>query len=82
MADPANATAHLRAESQKNLEALNNAINGDPTNAVFYVHRAKCLVDLRNWNEALRDLKKACDLDPDNKEYPEFYNALKNSMPH
>ena len=82
MADPANATAHLRAESQKNLEALNNAIKGDPTNAVFYVHRAKCLVDLRNWNEALSDLKKACDLDPDNKEYPEFYKALKNSMPH
>ena len=82
MADPANATAYLRAESQKNLEALNNAIKGDPNNAVFYVHRAKCLVDLRRWKDALADLKKACDLDPSNKEYPEFYQALKNSMPH
>lgn len=71
-----------QAEAIKNLASFDAAIKKEPKNAVYYVHRAKAYVDLKRWEEALADLKHACQLDPKNKDYKNYYDALNNSMPH
>lgn len=73
---------HKTEEATKILGSANDYIRNDPKNASLYVHRAKAFVDLKRWKEALADLKKACDLEPGNQEYKDFYTALNNSMPH
>lgn len=64
------------------MDELNRMIAAEPTNALLYVNRAKFYIDYRMGKEALADLKKACELEPDNKEYKGYYNELNNSFPH
>lgn len=61
---------------------VNKMIAAEPNNAILYVNRAKLYMDRRMGREALSDLKKACELEPNNKEYQGYYNELNSSLPH
>ena len=63
-------------------EQLNQLIKVEPNNAILYVNRAKILLNKRLGREALADLKRACDLDPKNTDYKNYYNELNSSFPH
>jgi protein O-mannosyl-transferase len=70
---------------QWNLERLlelNKLMLKEPAKGILYVNRAKVYVDLRMGKEALADLKKACELEPDNKEFREYYETLNKTFPH
>lgn len=64
------------------LEELNKLIAVEPNNALLYVNRAKFFVDRRMGPEALADLKKACELEPENEVYKGYYKELNSSFPH
>lgn len=61
---------------------INEQLLKDPRNAVLYVARAKLFFDLKKPRETLQDLKKACELEPDNQEYKTYYKQLSSSYPH
>lgn len=61
---------------------LNNLIAAEPNNAILYVNRAKFYMDSRMGPEALADLKKACELEPNNETYKGYYKELSSSFPH
>ena len=62
-----------------NFDLLTKTIRENPTRAELYVQRAKVFMDYRMGKEALYDLKKACELEPNNEEYRGYYNELNNS---
>jgi len=64
------------------LAELNKLIAAEPKNALLYVNRAKFYMDSRKGNEALADLKKACELEPKNETYAGYYKELSSSFPH
>lgn len=64
------------------LAELNKLIAAEPNNALLYVNRAKFYVDSRMGREALADLKKACELEPNNETYKGYYKELSSSFPH
>jgi Tfp pilus assembly protein PilF len=66
----------------KELENLNKEIARDPANGELYVQRAKMYFDRRMGNEALADLKKACELEPENEDFRKYYEELNRSFPH
>lgn len=61
---------------------INKLIAAEPNNAVLYINRAKIYVDKRMGREALADLKKACELEPNNQDYKGYYNELNSTFPH
>jgi Flp pilus assembly protein TadD len=60
---------------------LNQEIEANPNDPILYVNRAKLFIDNRLGNEALADLKKACELDPTNTEFKRYYTELNSSLP-
>lgn len=64
------------------LASLNNMIAAESKNAVLYISRAKFFIDNRMGAEALADLKKACELEPENKIYKGYFDELNASFPH
>lgn len=60
---------------------LNQEIEANPKDPILYVNRAKLFIDNRLGNEALADLKKACELDPTNIEFKRYYTELNSSLP-
>lgn len=63
------------------LDELNKLIAVEPDNALLYVNRAKFYIDRRMGNEALADLKKACELEPKNETFKGYYKELSSSFP-
>jgi hypothetical protein len=39
-------------------------------------------LNMRMGKEALADLKKACELEPNNAGFKGYFNELNNSLPH
>jgi predicted Zn-dependent protease len=74
--------ALIQQMKMSQITALNNMIATEPNNALLYVNRAKFFMDNRMGKEALADLKKACDLEPENKMYKSYFNELNSSFPH
>jgi tetratricopeptide (TPR) repeat protein len=60
---------------------LNQEIEANPRDPILYVNRAKLFIDNRLGNEALADLKKACELDPTNPEFKRYYTELNSTLP-
>lgn len=71
----------IAAWNQERLNAINAMIAKEPNNALLYVNRAKVYMDLRNGKEALEDLRKACELEPQNAGYKRYFNELNSSLP-
>ena len=63
-------------------EELNQKIAQEPQNAILYVNRAKLFLTKRMGKEALSDLKKACELEPNNQNFKNYFNELNSSFPH
>lgn len=61
-------------------EKVNNQISSNPNNALLYVHRAKLLLSVNKPNEALQDLKHACELEPNNSVYRTYFEQLSSRM--
>lgn len=61
---------------------LNKYILLEPKNAILLVNRAKFLLNKRMGKEALADLKKACELEPNNIDFKNYFNELNSSLPH
>jgi hypothetical protein len=72
-------TYKWRALSLKN---INNLIEKSPDSGILYVNRAKMYLNMRMGKEALADLKKACELEPNNAGFKGYFNELNNSLPH
>ncbi len=60
---------------------LNAKIQFDPNKAKLYIDRAKFYLRKRKGHEALADLKRACELEPGNKEFKAYYDELDRSFP-
>jgi tetratricopeptide (TPR) repeat protein len=60
---------------------INTQIAKEPGNAELYITRAQLFFEAKLPAETLRDLKKACDLEPENKEYKKYYEQLSSSFP-
>lgn len=67
-------------DAKNKLPLINQAIAAEPKKAELYVHRARTLGIMKQWPEALADLKKACELEPANAEYKSFYETLKGNL--
>lgn len=61
---------------------LNKLIISEPKNAMLLVNRAKFLLTKRLGKDALADLKRACELEPNNSDFENYYNELNSSLPH
>jgi tetratricopeptide (TPR) repeat protein len=72
----------LQSKKMKEISDLGTLILSQPKNAALYVRRAKIYFDGRMGNEALSDLKKACELEPKNQVYKGYYDKLNQTFPH
>jgi protein O-mannosyl-transferase len=72
----------LQVEKNNKFSELNALILARPDSAELYVFRAKGYFDRRMGNEALADLKKACELQPENKIFKGYYDKLNSTFPH
>jgi tetratricopeptide (TPR) repeat protein len=68
-------------ESYK-FDQLNKLILSEPKNGVLFINRAKLFMTKRMGKEALADLKHACELEPNNKDYKSYFNELNSSFPN
>lgn len=59
---------------------ISNQIKQQPNNAQLYVSRAKILFYLHKSDESLKDLKRACELEPNNQTFKNYLNDLIFSM--
>lgn len=73
--------ASLEDQKNKEIKNLNAAIYSNPSSASLYIQRAKYYFDQRMGHEALADLKKACELEPENQVYKGYYDKLNASFP-
>lgn len=62
-------------------QKINNLIDKTPNTAILYVNRAKLFIDNRMGKEALADLKKACELEPNNTVFKSYFDELNRSFP-
>ncbi|MBK9284164.1 MAG: tetratricopeptide repeat protein [Sphingobacteriaceae bacterium] len=60
---------------------IQKLIKEEPGRAIYYVNRAKLYLDHKMPKEALADLQKACELEPENKEFQTYYHELNQSLP-
>lgn len=72
----------IKKLSNDKLDQINELIAKEPNRGILYVNRAKAYMDLRMGKEALADLKKACELEPNNQQFKSYYNELNSSLPH
>ena len=63
------------------IQKISDLITKTPTQAILYVNRAKMYIDARKGKEALADLKKACELEPNNLEFKSYFDELYRSLP-
>ncbi|XP_071948194.1 tetratricopeptide repeat protein 16-like [Antedon mediterranea] len=56
-------------EHSKAILCFNKALNLQPKNVVFYVHRAEAYLQLCDFQSAILNQKRVCVLDPDNDKY-------------
>lgn len=64
------------------LETFNEMIRKEPLKGILYVNRAKACIELRMGKQALQDLKKACELEPNNADFKRYYTEFSKSFPH
>lgn len=76
---PAEATKQM---IKNRMEAFTELIQKQPNRGILYVNRAKAYIELRKGYEALADLKKACELEPNNADFKRYYDELNSSFPH
>lgn len=62
------------------IDTVNKLIAKNPTSGILYVNRAKYYVDLKKAKEALADLNRAIELEPDNVDFKHYYDELVSSM--
>ncbi|MES2764195.1 MAG: hypothetical protein V4677_18405 [Bacteroidota bacterium] len=61
-------------------QKINKRISADPKNAVLYVERAKILLYKDKPDEALADLKHACELEPGNTAFKTYLDQLSSRV--
>jgi hypothetical protein len=74
---------NLRAcqrSGQASMKDFNRAIELDDTRGLYYRNRAMAHVSARQVTEALKDLKRACELDPGNEQFRKELIQLFNSI--
>lgn len=67
---------------QTQLDEINRLIQLHPQSGILYVNRAKLLLNKKLGKQALNDLKTACDLEPNNLEFRQYFQELSQSFPH
>jgi hypothetical protein len=60
-------------------QKISDRILNEPTNAILYANRAKLFYDLGMFNEALKDLDKAMEIDPTNTGFKQYVQAVKSA---
>ena len=71
---------NIRTNYEKyEFNAIQKLIKKNPTVALYYVRRAKMYLDHKMPKESLEDLKKACELEPENEEFKQYLQELSKS---
>lgn len=65
-----------KSDTKKAIKAFNKAIELEPENDMFYASRSKAYKNLEKYKEALTDIKKALQLQPD----VSLYRKLKRQI--
>ncbi len=78
----ANAPETLADLYQTQLNEINRLIQLNPQSGILYVNRAKLLLNKKLGKQALNDLKTACELEPNNVEFRQYFQELSQSFPH
>mgnify|MGYP000846840283 CR=1 FL=1 len=57
-------------------QKISNQIIAEPKNATLYIRRAKLFITKNNLQEALTDVKHACELEPNNPTFKTYLNQI------